>query len=816
MHFDSNNSSVPWDSQLDPHEKSSYVEFFRAADTENKGVLLKDEAITFFKKANIPINIINEIWEAADREGKGFLTDQEFCIALKLIACAQHGIIPASPVITTKVPLPQIDGIHIRSQPPDTRPSPARGPTSPSLQPASNASDTILPDERAKYINLFRSSGPVDGVLIGERAKDIFSRSNLPNSTLAQIWALADTRKSGALNQTEFIIAMHYISRVMQGGSLPPSLPATVYAAAASGRVLSPVMSSRSPTLRRQGTVVGGAASPAPFTGEQSHHPGRGDLDISEDEFAKYKVFFDQIDTNKSGFISGNEAVVFFRHSKLPESDLARIWDLADTRQVGQLNLQQFAVAMHLINRRLAGGQIPTTLTDSTVSRHPSFMNAHTTDMAPPQPSSAAATADLLGLSGGDVPLPASPQQQQQGDARINFGAQRAGLESTLSEIRSDTQNQIEYNEQLRSRVDAELQAIHDLQEAVAREKEALEALKRAAKDTERELEQKKHKKSELTQELQVLKQEKAHYQKRLDSAQSELQKAQSPVLSTKSLSPEISAGSISNKGLFSLSSGPSNDIFAPITAHRTGSVPSLASPPKAFDPYAGLKESKNVSTTGSAASSPIISLNRLKEDTENRHMMRSVSPNVDISAIEAKFPDLTTMEHQFQPARPSSPAASAPPAASNPSSPQQQSAGPKSPRSFAPTQATSFISSQPTAATIHASPSGTPKQSFAPAPQPGLSPSQAKSVAKYGFDLSAFEDTGETSSNEQQRSVKDDLTSLFSSPTPAATSAPSGGSVNNFDDIFGVRPSPAAPAAPAAITSPPERKPTFDEMFFS
>ena len=67
-----------------------------------------------------------------------------------------------------------------------------------------------------------------------------------------------------------------------------------------------------------------------------------------------------------SNYFLGGDAVVFFRHSKLSESDLARIWDLADTSQTGQLNVQQFAVAMHLINRRISGGQIPTTLSGNS------------------------------------------------------------------------------------------------------------------------------------------------------------------------------------------------------------------------------------------------------------------------------------------------------------------------------------------------------------------------------------------------------------------------------------------------------------------
>lgn len=213
-------STASWETLLDPQEKTSYVELFRTADTENKGVLLKDEAMDFFKKSNVPNNILGEIWEAADRDNKGFLTDQEFCIAMKLIACAQHGILPASPVLTTTVPLPQLEGVHVRPAIPTTnRPSTPRSnpppSASPNLQAASPGSDVLLPDERAHYINLFQSSGPVDGILIGEKAKEIFLRSNLQPSTLHQIWSLADTRKSGTLNQTEFImlcITLHVYS----------------------------------------------------------------------------------------------------------------------------------------------------------------------------------------------------------------------------------------------------------------------------------------------------------------------------------------------------------------------------------------------------------------------------------------------------------------------------------------------------------------------------------------------------------------------------------------------------------------------------
>lgn len=188
-------------------------------------------------------------------------------------------------------------------------------------------------------------------------------RSGLPPGVLQNIWNLADTRKSGTLNQTEFIIAMHYIESAMKGaGNLPATLPPNVYASA-TGRTVGasplvrnntlqvnspPTLPNRSPLLQKRGGVP---------------------LDIPSDDFNKYAAFFRQLDTDDSGFVTGADAVVFFKHSGLPESDLARIWDLADTNSTGQLNEKEFAIAMHLINRRNAGSDIPQSISAVNIGK---------------------------------------------------------------------------------------------------------------------------------------------------------------------------------------------------------------------------------------------------------------------------------------------------------------------------------------------------------------------------------------------------------------------------------------------------------------
>lgn len=467
---------------------------------------------------------------------------------------------------------------------------------------------------------------------------------------------------------------------------------------------------------------------------------------------------------------------------------------------------------------------------DTGLARHPSFMNTQTQSTASAAPTQPMANQsfDLLGLSSNEPATAAAPTQpvSQPGvgattESVSNIGLQRTELESTLSSIRNETQNQIARNDQLRSQVDTEAQAIRQLQETIAREKESLEALKRAATDAERELEQQKSKKNELTQELRVLKQEHNHYNQRLEHAQSELQKTtiSSPV-SAKEQPTSASSPSNNNNNMFSLSTAPAGELFGSVNQHSTGS-PSLSSPApkKGFDPFEGFKKG---ATSSSAASSPIATLNRLKEESDNKQQTRSGTPNVDISDIEAKFPDLSTMEHNFQP---TSPAQHPPPPASSSSATSTPAATPK--QSSASIPPSTQQQQQPTSPFLHNNYSIPQQQQQQPLTrQATLSPSQAKSVAKYGFDLSAFEDddgpsttttnTAASAAAPPSGSLKDDLHSLISSPATTGSTPQqqqqqqSSTKTTSFDDIFNVNPNNNN-NKPA-----PEKKPTFDEMFFS
>ncbi|EMD31714.1 hypothetical protein CERSUDRAFT_100179 [Gelatoporia subvermispora B] len=87
------------------------------------------------------------------------------------------------------------------------------------------------PQDTAKFLKLFLQCGPANGLLSGEKARDVFVKSKLPVDKLSQIWSLADTKNRGALDATDFAIAMHLIQASMSGQipNIPSTLPPSLY-----------------------------------------------------------------------------------------------------------------------------------------------------------------------------------------------------------------------------------------------------------------------------------------------------------------------------------------------------------------------------------------------------------------------------------------------------------------------------------------------------------------------------------------------------------------------------------------------------------
>ncbi|KAF9948591.1 hypothetical protein BGZ72_009507 [Mortierella alpina] len=392
---------------LTTREKQIYGQLWAAADKDNSGFITGADAVPFFAKSGLPPQVLGQIWVLADSDNKGVLGQQGFSIAVKLIAHAQNGKTPSAALINVDAPLPHFDGIT-PAKTGDTSQTPIAAQLTGSGS-ASGAEPPLTNDDRTKYGGMFVACGPVNGLLDGDKAREVFLKSKLPVEKLSQIWSLADTKQRGSLDITDFTIAMYYIQHTMDGSiaSLPATLPASILKACSvagggvsgAGLISSPVMGSQSLPRQLTGGNLNVHSSPG-FVGRQltgslgmtssplakqntggagssSNLFGASDSvpwDISPEEKAKFDRFFDQLDKTGAGVIGGEEASRFFMNSRLPESVLAQIWDLSDITGSGNLSKDEFAVAMLLINRKNAtNAPIPKTLPLSLVP--PSLRN---------------------------------------------------------------------------------------------------------------------------------------------------------------------------------------------------------------------------------------------------------------------------------------------------------------------------------------------------------------------------------------------------------------------------------------------------------
>lgn len=204
----------------------------------------------------------------------------------------------------------------------------------------------------------------------GETAKQLFEKvTHLPNEVLGRIWNLADTEQKGELSLTEFIIAMHLITSYREGSlsALPQVLPVGLYESASRRRVPRPMQGSRpssglgsANSIPRQFSGPGPVTAPIPAArsayqqSQLSLTRPKEEWAINQQEKDEFDRLFSTVDVANRGFVTGDQAVVFFRNSKLPEDALAQIWDLADINSEGRLSRDEFAVAMFLIRKQRA------------------------------------------------------------------------------------------------------------------------------------------------------------------------------------------------------------------------------------------------------------------------------------------------------------------------------------------------------------------------------------------------------------------------------------------------------------------------------
>ncbi|CAL1679977.1 unnamed protein product [Lasius platythorax] len=156
---------------------------------------------------------------------------------------------------------------------------------------------------------------------------------------------------------------------------------------------------------------------------------------ISDEQRDYYAAQFAQLQPDPEGLLAGPVARTFFEKSRLPVSELRRIWQLADVTRDGALSLQEFYVAMHLVVLRRNHVPLPDVLPPSLsiplvmqTTAAPQIPPATTAQKSPPN-SANAREKNREWTKFVDSPTGASSSVTSPGLQLVNFDFQKSAVE---------------------------------------------------------------------------------------------------------------------------------------------------------------------------------------------------------------------------------------------------------------------------------------------------------------------------------------------------------------------------------------------------
>ncbi|XP_031721164.1 epidermal growth factor receptor substrate 15-like 1 isoform X3 [Anarrhichthys ocellatus] len=450
----------------------AYESYYRQLDPGNTGRISAGDAAQFLKKSGLSDSTLGKIWDLADSERKGYLDRRGFFIAVRLVASAQSGNDISLHNLNQHLAAPKFKDTN--------SPLLSVSTTGPDLQWA------IRPDEKGKFEAIFESLCPVNGLLPGDKVRPVLINSKLPLDALGKIWELSDVDKDGQLDKEEFTVAMHLVYRAMEKEPVPTALPtslippskkkksagslpgAVAVLPALSGFAAGPAALKE--TLRS--TPPLGNASPfststvnlSPKLSFKSSSPPVVSWVVPVADRERYDDIFKKTDDDNDGLVNGTEVIEIFMQSSLSQTMLAQIWGLADTKQTGKLNREQFSLAMYLIQQKVTKGvDPPSSLTPDMIP--PSERTA--ASAAGPDSTSSTGSAELTGIKELDDLSQEIAQLQRE---KFILEQEIREKEETIRQQNSDVQD-------MQSGLDRESSSLQDLDSQKQDAQERLEEM---------------------------------------------------------------------------------------------------------------------------------------------------------------------------------------------------------------------------------------------------------------------------------------------------------------------------------------------------
>ncbi|XP_058815246.1 epidermal growth factor receptor substrate 15-like 1 isoform X2 [Topomyia yanbarensis] len=537
-----------------------YEAYYKQLDPKETNEIGALDAAKFLKKSGLSDVVLSRIWDLSDPSGRGFLTKEGFFVALKLIGLAQEGSEFNMKNIYNELPKPPKVG-ELPKVPAQVK-----------LVHTENSDWSIKPEKRHQYEQLFESLGPMNGLLPGAKVRSTLMNSKLPVDTLGRIWDLADQDRDGSLDRHEFCVAMHLVYEALDKRAIPAALPPQLQRNA-------PTATNNSNNFDAFGSGDGGFVAnfptdiapppvvpPLPAIARATPPiippaplvpliPTGGDATISNNawvvttlERCRYEEIFNKSDMDRDGLVSGHEIKEVFLQSGLPQNVLAVIWALCDTNQIGKLRLEEFCLAMWLVERAKKGIDPPQVLAPNMI---PPSLRKNSL-IAPPEPKPTYSNPELEMISkeieelARERRLLEQEVAQKEADVRIKNGEMRSlqseldTLTATLKQLenqKGEAQKRLDDLKNQKVEVDT---AIASAREQVNKIREQCQKQEATLKEQEGELDSRRSELQKLKDEEQALEREYNSGTKDVDRLTSQLQDTQLEISQVKAMVTQI------------------------------------------------------------------------------------------------------------------------------------------------------------------------------------------------------------------------------------------------------------------------------------
>ncbi|XP_067945565.1 ralBP1-associated Eps domain-containing protein 1-like [Watersipora subatra] len=406
--------------ELNEQEQQLYEELFQRCDlgkTTKIPVLVAGE---LFSSSGLPAETSRKIAEMCGATRLGYFGRSQFYIALKFIAAAQQHITLNPDVVgATNLPLPSINRAVLNSQlqnhtydvvthnlNPD-----APSVLVPPVQMHSSSSRVLPPPPTKKHVRNF--SGTIQQSTVQGHPPQLptshlgatsHNNTSQPSERSIAPVAQGDTPTSSEANWASF-------PSPTKGGK--PALSATANSSSPGehiAAVATPLEAPASPDWNAGGSSCGVSKksfnidscslSSADYATSETSETTDDVWVINNEQREYYINQFTGMQSDLTSTIKGPVAKEFFERSKLSNNELSKIWKLSDVNRDGELTLQEFCTAMHLVVLRRNQVELPTTLPSSLMPYVP----------ASSEPFSADLDEELQSRS----PSPAGPSAQHQ------------------------------------------------------------------------------------------------------------------------------------------------------------------------------------------------------------------------------------------------------------------------------------------------------------------------------------------------------------------------------------------------------------------